>query len=169
MITLIAAMDQNRGIGWQGRLPWRLPADLDRFRRITTGHAVLMGRKTWDSIGRPLPERTNIVMSRHKAPAEANGVLWASSPEEALRLAGDGEKFIIGGAEIYRLFLPRADRLLLTRVNGEFQADAFFPEVEEEQWEQVGVVPGSTDTDNPYSYEFLEYLRKDRNGGMSSC
>lgn len=160
MITLIAATDQNRGIGLQGRLPWRLPADLDRFRRITTGHAVLMGRKTWESIGRPLPERTNIVLSRHPAPAEANGVLWASSPEEALRLARDGEVFIIGGAEIYALFLPRADRLLLTRINGEFQADAFFPEVDEGQWKQVAAVPGVTDRDNPFSYEFREFRRR---------
>ncbi len=160
MITLIAATDQNRGIGLQGRLPWRLPADLDRFRRITTGHAVLMGRKTWKSIGRPLPERTNIVMSRHPAPVEANGVLWASSPEEALRLAGDGEVFIIGGAEIYGLFLPRADRLLLTRINGEFQADAFFPEVDEGQWKQVAAVPGVTDRDNLFSYEFREFRRR---------
>lgn len=160
MITLIAATDQNRGIGLQGRLPWRLPADLDRFRRITTGHAVLMGRKTWESIGRPLPERTNIVMSRHPAPAEANGVLWASSPEEAIRLAGDGDVFIIGGAEIYSLFLPRADRLLLTRIHGEFQADAFFPELDEEQWEQAEAVPGVTDKDNPYSYEFREFRRR---------
>ncbi len=160
MITLIAATDQNRGIGLQGRLPWRLPADLDRFRRITTGHAVLMGRKTWESIGRPLPERTNIVMSRHPASAEAKGVLWAASPEEALRVAGNGEVFIIGGAEIYSLFLPRADRLLLTRIHGEFQADAFFPELDEEQWEQAEAVPGVTDKDNPYSYEFREFRRR---------
>lgn len=160
MITLIAATDENRGIGLQGRLPWRLPADLDRFRRITTGHAVLMGRKTWESIGRPLPGRTNIVMSRHPSPAEANGLLWAASPEEALRLAGDGEVFIIGGAEIYSLFLPLADRLLLTRLHGEFQADAFFPEVDEQQWEQVDAVPGVTDRENPYAYEFLEYRRR---------
>ncbi|RAV04122.1 dihydrofolate reductase [Paenibacillus sp. YN15] len=158
MITLIAAMDQNRGIGREGRLPWRLPGDLARFRRITTGHAVLMGRKTWESIGRPLPDRTNIVLSRRPAPADAQGVLWASTPEEGLKLAGEGEVFIIGGAEVFKLFLPRADRLLLTLIHQAFPADTFFPKVEEGQWELASVVPGMTDEDNPYSYDFREYL-----------
>ncbi|MNC36758.1 Dihydrofolate reductase [compost metagenome] len=150
-------MDQNRGIGREGRLPWRLPADLARFRRMTTGHAVLMGRKTWDSIGHPLPERTNIVLSRNPAPADAHGALWASSPEQGLELAGDGEVFIIGGAQIYSLFLPRADRLLLTQLHHQFPADAFFPEPDGARWQLVSVVPGITDEDNPYSYEFREY------------
>lgn len=159
MITIIAAMDQNRGIGWKGRLPWRLPADLGRFRRITTGHAVLMGRKTWASIGQPLPDRTNIVLSRRPAPAEGDGALWADSPEAGLRLAGDGEVFIIGGAEIYNLLLPRADRLLLTMIHHDFPADTFFPELEEAAWRLASSVPGVTDEKNPYRYTFLEYLR----------
>ncbi|MDF2935232.1 MAG: dihydrofolate reductase [Paenibacillaceae bacterium] len=159
MITLIAAMDQNRGIGREGRLPWRLPADLARFRRITTGHAVLMGRKTWDSLSRPLPERTNIVLSRQPAPAETLGALWAPSPEKGLELAGGGEVFIIGGAETYSLFLRRADRLLLTMIHHDFPADAFFPQRDEARWELVSSVPGVTDEENPYRFTYQEFLR----------
>lgn len=158
-MTFIVAMDVNRGMGWKGRLPWRLPADLAHFRKTTTGHAVVMGRKTWDSIGRPLPRRTNIVLSRRPAPAEAEGVLWAGSPEEALRLAGNSQVFVIGGAEVFRLFLPMADRILLTLIHHEFPADTFFPELEEEAWRLVSSIPGITDEENPYSYTFLEYVR----------
>lgn len=134
-IILIAAMSQDRLIGRDNTLPWRLPADLKRFRALTRGHAVIMGRKTWDSLGRPLPERLNIVITRNPDFA-APGVLRAGSIEEALALAasaapnphGPGECYVIGGAEIYRLALPFADQLELTWVDYSGTGDAWFPE-----------------------------------------
>lgn len=126
MISLIAAMTRARVIGADNRLPWRLPEDLRRFRRLTTGHAVVMGRKTFESIGRPLPERRNIVITRQPE-FRAAGIEIAASLEAASELAGEGEVFVIGGAEIYRLALPRADRLYLTWIEREFAGDAYFP------------------------------------------
>jgi dihydrofolate reductase len=132
-ISLIAALARNRVIGQDGHLPWRLPADLKRFRSLTRGHAIIMGRKTWDSLGRPLPERLNIVVSRNPT-FQPVGATPAASLDEALALAGASsspnrsECFVIGGAEIYRLALPLANRLHLTWVELDATGDAWFPE-----------------------------------------
>jgi dihydrofolate reductase len=133
-VVLIAAMSDNRVIGRHNQLPWHLPADLKHFKRLTTGHTVIMGRKTFESFGTPLPQRRNIVVTRN-VKWLAPGVDVAHSLEEALQMAaGDGEVFIAGGEQIYQAALPRAERIYLTRVHGHFEGDASFPIFEGPQW-----------------------------------
>jgi len=137
VVSLIVAMDRNRVIGAGGRLPWHIPEDLKRFRRLTLGHHVVMGRKTWESIGRALPGRTNIVVTRDRNFA-AESVLVAHSLEAALALAlRDKEVFVIGGGELYAQALPLADRLYITEVHGEFAGDTWFPEPPAGAWREV--------------------------------
>jgi dihydrofolate reductase len=131
---LIVAMDRNRAIGHRGGLPWHLPADLQRFKSLTLGHHVIMGRKTWESIGRLLPGRTSVVVT-HNAQYAAPGALLASSLPEALVLAQrDSEPFVIGGAEIFREALPLSNRVYLTEVLGAYAGDVWFPPLPEAQW-----------------------------------
>lgn len=130
-MTAIVAMTPNRVIGRDGGLPWHLPEDLAFFKKTTSGHAVVMGRKTFDSIGRPLPKRRNIVLTRD-ASWSAAGVETIGRPEDLDQLPGlDGEVFIIGGAEVYAAFLPRLDALLVSHVSGDFPGDTFFPMFED--------------------------------------
>lgn len=127
MISIIVAMSRNRVIGRGGSIPWQVPADLARFRRLTVGHSLIMGRKTFESIGRPLAERNNIVVSRQPGYSPP-GVLLAASFEEALQLAGSGgEVFVCGGEAIYSLALPVAARIYLTRIDLEVAGDRHFP------------------------------------------
>jgi dihydrofolate reductase len=134
-LALIVAVARNGVIGVDNRLPWRLPADLQRFKQLTLGHHVVMGRRTWESIGRPLPGRTSVVVTRNRALAVPAGVLVVGSFDEALAACtGDPEPFIIGGAEIYQAALPRADRLHLTVVERDFAGDTFFPELDRSAW-----------------------------------
>ncbi len=131
MISFIVAMSENRVIGVGNRLPWHIPEDLKRFKRITSGHPVIMGRKTFDSIGKPLPGRANIVITRNKDWA-VPGVLIVNSLDDAITLAekqtGSNEIFILGGGQIFQEALPRADRIYLTIVHTEIQGDTYFPE-----------------------------------------
>jgi dihydrofolate reductase len=159
MISLVAAVAQNGAIGSRGALPWRLPADLARFRTLTTGHAVLMGRKTFQSIGGPLADRRNIVLTRDPA-FRALGCQVAHSVEQALAAAGRDELFVIGGASVYELFLPLAGRLYVTRIAAEVPGDAFFPAIDEKAWQLVERTPGTVDAGNPLPHEFLVYERK---------
>ncbi|MCX7039949.1 MAG: dihydrofolate reductase [Spirochaetes bacterium] len=164
MISLVAAVAAHRVIGNQGRLPWRLPADLARFKRLTTGHAVLMGRKTFQSIGRPLPGRRNIVLSRDPdfsaAGCQIARSVGDSLTASGLSVDGGGELFVIGGASTYELFLPLADRLYVTRIAAEVPGDAFFPALDEKAWQLVEKTPGTVDAANPLPHEFLVYERK---------
>lgn len=149
-LTLIAALDDEHGIGKGGKLPWHISDDLKRFKRLTTGHPIIMGRKTYESIGRPLPDRTNIVITRDSS-LVAPGCVIVHSLEDALAAAGDSEQaFVIGGAEIYALALPRADRLELTLVNGTHGADAFFPEYED----RFGIINEESAQNREHSYRF---------------
>lgn len=135
-ISLIVAMDEKNGIGLQGRLPWRLATDLRRFKKLTMGHHLVMGRKTFDSIGRPLPGRVNILVTRQRNYHPA-GCLIAHSLLEALSLAeqaGEAEVFIIGGGEIFAQALPLAGRIYLTRLQADLGADVFFPALNEAEW-----------------------------------
>jgi len=135
--SLIVAMDRNRVIGNGGRLPWHLPADLQRFKTLTMGHHIIMGRRTWESIGRLLPGRVSIVITRNLE-YSAPGALLANSVREALALANtDDEPFVIGGAQIFRAALPLARRIYLTEVLGEFPGDVWFPELPAHEWQQV--------------------------------
>jgi len=127
IVSIVAAMSENRVIGRDNRLPWHISEDLKRFKRITTGHTVIMGRKTYESIGMVLPNRTNIILSRDRD-YEAEGAIVARSLDEAIRRSKGDEVFVIGGEEVYRLALARADRLYLTLIHDELVGDAFFPE-----------------------------------------
>jgi dihydrofolate reductase len=133
-LSLIVAMARNRVIGRDGKLPWHLSADLKRFKALTMGHHIIMGRKTWESIGRPLPGRTSIVITRDPAYA-APGAHAVDSLSSALKMARhDPEVFVIGGGEIYREALPLADRIYLTEVDAEFSGDTFFPALSPGKW-----------------------------------
>lgn len=129
-LTGVVAMAENRAIGKQQRIPWRLPEDMRTFKRLTMGHPILMGRKTWESLGRPLPGRQNIVLTRDPSyRAEGATVIHELSALETLELQ-DPEVMVIGGAQIYELLLPRMQRLWLSAVHGEYEADTFFPPFE---------------------------------------
>lgn len=130
IVSLIVAMSENRVIGKDNALPWHLPEDLKRFKRITTGHCVIMGRKTHESIGKLLPNRTNIILTKDES-FRAPGATLARSFDEAIRRSSGKEIFIIGGAEVYREALKRADRIYLTLIHDQIVGDAFFPEFDE--------------------------------------
>ncbi len=158
-ISIIVAMAENRVIGNQNRLPWHLPADLQHFKRTTMGKPILMGRKTWESLGRALPGRTNIVITRNSDYVADGGVV-VHSMQEALRAAGDAEEvMIIGGAECYRQALPQADTLYLTLVEGEFAGDALFPELAAAEWREVASESHEADDRNPHAYRFVTLRR----------
>ncbi len=161
IISLIWAMDENRLIGVENRLPWKLPADMKWFRRHTLGKPIIMGRKTFDSFGgRALPERSNIVVTRDKN-YQADGALVVYSIEEALQAAGDAEEvMIIGGASFYEQLLPRAERLYITQVHGKFEGDAWFPEFEMDEWQEVAREDHTADEKNAYDCTFLRFERR---------
>ena len=135
-ISLIAALGKNRVIGNENKLIWSIPADMKRFREITTGKPVIMGTKTFESIGRPLPKRKNIIITRDRD-YKAEGCIVVNSPEESLKAAGDGEVMVMGGAQIYAEFLPMAHKMYLTFIDEEFEGDAYFPEYDENEWEEA--------------------------------
>jgi dihydrofolate reductase len=159
MISIIVAASANNVIGAKGDLPWRLSDDLKRFKAITMGKPIVMGRKTWDSIGRPLPGRQNIVITR-QAGFVAEGCDVVTSADEAIAVtAGADEVMVIGGSQVYSLFLPNAERLYLTRVHAEVAGDTFFPQINESQWSIVNDEPHSADDRNAFDFSFRTYER----------
>lgn len=159
IVSFIAAMGENGEIGFEKRMPWRLPADLAFVKRTTMGHTLVMGRRTYESMGKPLPGRTNVVMTQNPD-FSAEGVDVVHSVEETLaRYGGVEELFIFGGSEIYRLFFPHADRLYITKIHQTFEADTYFPAFDESEWRIVSRAPGERNEKNPYDYEFLVYER----------
>lgn len=161
MISFLWAQDENGLIGNKNGLPWKLPADLKYFKETTMGQAIVMGRKTYESIGRPLPGRTNIILTRDNR-FKAEGCLVFHSKDELLEwIEGDGsEVFITGGSEIFKLFLQEADRLYVTKIRASFEGDTYFPEIDWEQWSLVSAKKGPRDDKNPYDYEFQVYERE---------
>ncbi|MEP6608558.1 MAG: dihydrofolate reductase [Burkholderiaceae bacterium] len=158
-ITLIAARARNGVIGRDNRIPWKIPGEQAYFKRVTTGHTIVMGRRTWESIGRPLPARRNIVISRDRHYA-APGAEVVDSLDDALALsADDGEIFIIGGAQLYALALPRADRILLTEIDAEFEGDTFFPPFDASQWRAVSREHHHPSADRAFAYSIVDYQR----------
>ena len=154
-ISLVVAMARNRVIGRDNQLPWHLPADLKHFKAITIGKPVVMGRKTYESIGRPLPERTNIVVTRDPD-YRAEGCLVVNSAEAAIEAAGAvDEVMIIGGGQFYEEMLPRADRLYLTEVHEDVEGDAWFPEFDRGAWRELEREDCQPDERNPHAYSFL--------------
>ena len=156
MIALVVAMAENRVIGKENKLIWHLPADLKFFKNLTTGHPIIMGRKTFESIGKALPNRTNIVITR-QTDFEAEGVLIAHSLSEALMMAQqmDSDIFIIGGAEIYKQAMFLADTIYLTEVHHTFDGDTFFPEIDSVLWEETSREEYTSDEKNSYNYAFV--------------
>jgi dihydrofolate reductase len=158
-ISLVVAMAENRVIGRENRLPWHLSADLKRFKALTMGKPIIMGRSTWESIGRPLPGRTNIVVTRDKG-YRADGCILTHSLDQALdAAAGHQEAMVVGGADIYRQILPSADRLYLTRVKADVDGDTRFPEIDAHDWREIERIGGKADDDNDYDYEFITLER----------
>jgi dihydrofolate reductase len=163
-VSIIVAAAENGTIGRDNRLPWHLPADLRRFKALTMGHHLLMGRKTWESVGKPLPGRPIVVISR-RALSLPEGVRSTLSVEEAIAIArdaGEDEAFLSGGGEIYRLALAAdlVDRVYLTRVHHAFDGDAFFPDLDPAAWRLAEREDRPADERNPYAFSFLTYDRR---------
>jgi len=158
-ICLIAALAENRVIGKNNALPWHLPADLKRFKAITMGHPVVMGRKTYESIGKPLPGRRNLVITRNRDYSAPGCDIVHSLDAAIAACRGAQEIFIIGGGELYRESLPRAHRLELTEIRAEFEGDATFPEFSRGQWRETGREIHSDEAGIPFRYDFTRYER----------
>lgn len=156
-LTLVVAMDARRGIGVDNTLPWRLPEDLAHFKRVTSGHPIVMGRKTFDSIGRPLPNRRNIVITRN-AGWRHEGVDAVTSLEAALALAGDDEVFIIGGAQIFAAAMEMADKMIVTEIAHTFQCDTFFPPLAPQAWRETARETHHSAA-NGFDYAFVTYVK----------
>ena len=152
LLTIIVAADLDNGIGINNTLPWRLPEDLAHFKRLTTGHAIIMGRKTFDSIGRPLPNRRNIVVSRNAEWQHAGAEAVTSLDEARKLVSGEAEAFIIGGAQIYQQALAIVDQVVLTRVGGRFQCDAHFPDLPKAEWQETAREDHVSGEGLPYSF-----------------
>ncbi len=161
-ISIIAAVADNYAIGKGNKLPWHLPADLKHFRELTTGHAVVMGKRTFESLPNgPLPNRKNVVLTSVMSEGVNEGYFEADSLEDALYLCEKEDKvFIVGGAAVYRQSLEIADSLYITWVHHEFSADIYFPEVDFSKWEEVSRQDLPADDKNPYPYSFVHYKRK---------
>lgn len=157
IISIIAAMDRNHLIGNNNQLPWHLPADFAHFKSVTMGKPIIMGRKTFESIGKPLPGRTNIVLSRNPE-LQFEGAKCVTSFEAAMAIVPDVEELmVIGGSTIYEMLLPRADRLYFTFVDAEFEGDAWFPEYDKNQWLEKDVVSRPADDKNRYDCRFVTF------------
>lgn len=160
MITIIAAAAENNALGKDNDLVWHLPDDFKRFKRLTSGHHIIMGRKTFESFPKLLPDRTHIVITRKKD-YRPEGVIVVHSIEEAIKAAKlDEQAFIIGGGEIYKMGMDYADRIELTRVHGEFEADAFFPDFDKDVWVLKNDQFHDKDEKHDYSFTYLTYDRK---------
>jgi dihydrofolate reductase len=161
VISAIVAMGENRVIGNHNQLPWYLPADLKHFKAVTTGHAILMGRKTYESIGRPLPNRTNIILTRN-ANFVAPGCIIASSLEAAIQSTPSSSQtklFIIGGAQVYRQCMPYVEHLYLTMIHYSFEGDTYFPNLDQ-TWQEIARETHLPDTANEYTYSFIQLARR---------
>lgn len=160
MKSIIVAYDKNRGIGAANDLLWvrDLPADLQHFKQITTGHPIIMGNNTYKSLGRPLPNRQNIVISRSSDPIE--GFTVVGNLDAAYSAANDDEVYVIGGGQIYQLALDTVDQLLVTEVDESFAAEVFFPEIDPNVWQEVSREHHKKDELNKYNYDFVTYRRR---------
>ena len=162
MLSIIVAIAENNVIGKDNQLIWHLPEDLKRFKKLTTGHTIIMGRKTFESLGRVLPNRKHIVLCNDMKIDIDNENVEVLSDISMLKKYIDDEKehFIIGGATIYRLLMPYASKMYVTLIHQEFEGDAYFPEINEEDWKVVSKEKGLRDENNPFDYEYINFERK---------
>lgn len=162
MISLLLAMDRNQTIGAKNDLPWRLPNDLKFFKEKTTGNTIIMGRKTYESMGTPLPNRKNVVITRQHAefPVEVEVIDTVDKVQEWNNENPEKEFFVIGGGNIFNQVLPYADRMYITWIDATFEGDTYFPEFSEKEWNISSNVKGERNEKNPYDYYFIQYDRK---------
>ena len=159
-ITIIAAVSENNVLGKNNKLIWHIPNDLKRFKKLTLGHSVIMGRKTFESIAKPLPQRKNIILTRNKN-YKAKGTLIAHNVKEALNFCeNDNQPFIIGGGEIYKLFMNISNKIELTRIHKSYDGDAFFPEILEEKWKLVNSKKNNFNETKIINFSYLTYIKK---------
>jgi dihydrofolate reductase len=157
-LTIVVAISENRAIGKDNKLLWRLPKDLKHFKEITTGHTIIMGRKTYESVGKPLPNRRNIIITRQAITIEGCEVV--NSIDAAIDLCKDEQEvFIVGGSEIYKQAMKLTDRIYLTIVHKQFEADSFFPEIDPKEWKEVHREDHEPDEKNLLPYSFITYER----------
>lgn len=159
MITIIAAIGKNRELGKDNDLIWHLPNDLKRFKKVTSNHDVIMGRKTYESLGKPLPNRTNIIITQNNN-FSAEGCKIANSLEDALNICNDLNPYILGGAQVYNQAIEFADVLDLTLVDAQLDADVFFPEIDLTIWEETTRQDFKADEKHKYGYSFVTYVRR---------
>ena len=161
MLSIIVAVAENNVIGKDNKLIWHLPEDLKRFKRITSGHTIIMGRRTFESLGRVLPNRKHVILCNDKElniDDENVEVLEDISLLDKY-IESEEEHFIIGGATIYRLLMPKADKMYITHINESFEGDVYFPQIDEKEWEIVCEEPGLKDENNPFDYKYVTYQR----------
>ncbi|MFK5982688.1 MAG: dihydrofolate reductase [Flavobacteriaceae bacterium] len=160
MITIIAAAGINNELGKDNDLVWHLPDDFKRFKKLTTGHHIIMGRKTFESFPKPLPNRIHLVITRNKN-YNPEGAIVVHSMDEALKIAkNDDQAFIIGGGEIYKIGINLADKIELTRVNSEFEADTFFPDIPSDKWKLISEEQHSQDEKHQFDFSYQTFIRK---------
>jgi len=159
-LSIIAAMDKNRVLGLKNDIPWHIPHDLKRFKKITSGHTVIMGRKTFESLPGPLPKRRNVIITSRKD-YTAPGIEVVKSIEDSIRTADKNqENFVVGGANIYEQFLPFADKLYMTHIDAEFEGDTYFPEIDYSKWKLVEEEHHVTDDEKKIPFSYKTYVRK---------
>ncbi|MEQ3662291.1 MAG: dihydrofolate reductase [Flavobacterium sp.] len=160
MLTIIAAASENNALGKDNDLVWHLPNDFKRFKALTTGHHIIMGRKTFESFPKPLPNRTHIIITRQKDYIVPDGCVVVSSLKKAIKICPkDDENFIIGGGQIYKQSIDGADKIELTRVHTEIDADTFFPEIDIEKWKLINEEFHSKDEKHQYDFTYLTYVK----------
>lgn len=161
MLTIIAAAAQNNALGKDNQLVWHLPDDFKRFKTLTTGHYIIMGRKTFESFPKPLPNRTHVIITRQKDYVVPEGCIVVDSLEKAIKFCPENEEnFIIGGGEIYKQSITIADKIELTRVHTSVDADTFFPEIDTEKWNLIFEEHHSSDEKHQFDFTFLTYTKK---------
>ena len=162
MLSIIVAIAKNNVIGKDNKLIWHIPEDLKRFKRITTGKTIIMGRNTFLSLGRVLPERKHIVLTHlQETVSDDKRVKTVYSLDDLKEyIENDEENFVIGGAMMYKTLMPYANKMYITEIDQEFDGDVYFPEIDKDEWKEVERTPGLTDEKNPYKYSYVTYIRK---------
>lgn len=162
MLSIIVAIANKNVIGKDNTLIWHIPEDLKRFKQITSGKTIIMGRRTFESLGRVLPNRKHIVLCNDMQMNIDNENVEIVNDIKCLDkyINSDEENFIIGGATIYRLLMPYANKMYITKINQDFEGDAFFPEIKDEEWEIISTEKGLKNEDNPFDYDYVTYVRK---------
>lgn len=161
MLSIIVAIAKNYAIGKDNKLLWHLPEDLKRFKELTTGHTIIMGSRTFESLGRVLPNRKHIVLTDKEEACDSDQVEFIYSMDDIKKYEDDDEEnFVIGGASMYRQLMPYCNKMYVTEIDKEFDGDVFFPEIDKEEWKEIERRKGLTDEKNPYVYDYVTYVRR---------